>query len=291
MCLFFFISGFLFKQKGKLKTFIAKKTKNILIPFVIWDLLASLVAIALSEDIKSTIARFFVINGALCWNAPIWFLLILFITETIYAVFMKMNNTKIMTVLLLLSSLILWIILENYNFTLKLNLVPFALFFYTLGNITHQGIEGKTVPRTTILFIIFIAGVCSIVFGAILNIRISYTGATFGNVYYCVIAAVAGTIFYFLLFKNTIIGNNKILAMLGKNSLIIMASQYWFFRAYDLVSQKLWNLSVWHGRSTIKAIIVTFITIFFIMIIVSTFKKIFKDNDKILNAAKYIGIR
>lgn len=291
MCLFFFISGYLFRREESLSSFIAKKFTNILIPFLAWDLLASLVAIALGKGIKETVSKFFVINGRLCWNAPIWFLLILFIAESLYKVIAKYGKSKRTSYTALIISAVLWILVGAYPYSLKLNLVPLALFFYALGDIFHISYREHPATKTTIIVIALI-GMTSVLFGTILNIRISYTGGFFGNIYYCIIAAVAGTLFYVLIFQNwRKLGENKILCMLGQNSLIIMATQYWLFYPFDAISQKLFCVSVWHSRSTVKALAVTVITVFFIMISVSIFKKRFRNNKRVLILAKYIGIR
>lgn len=291
MFLFFFISGYLFKQRDSLKTFIKKRFKSIFIPFLVWDLLSSLVAIPLGEEINSIVSKFFIINGRLCWNAPIWFLFILFIVEILFAIIMKYSKFRKTSLIVLIVSIILWILIGSCSYLpLKLNLVPFALFFYTLGNMFN--ISKTKISSRNLNIVVSLLGIVSILFGCLLNIRISYTMGAFGNIYYCIIAAIAGTIFYFFIFKNFhLLGENKILIKLGKNSLIIMVTQYWFFKFFDILSQKLFNVSVWQMYGTLKAIIVSIITISFILVGVSIFKKIFKNNEKILLWGKYLGIQ
>lgn len=292
MCLFFFISGYLFKQGDTLNSFIGKKAKSILVPFIVWDLFSSFVALALGEGLERTIARFFVIDGDLCWNSPIWFLLILFISETIYAMIMKVNDSKKTSILILCVSCLLWILFGERAFTLKLNLVPLAVFFYALGHLFRRQFDEKEYSNSIIIIAAMLFGLMNIIFGVILNVRIAYTRGIFGNMYYCIIASISGTLFYWLIFKNwKVLESNKLLCVLGKNSLIIMATQYCFFGVYDIFSQKLFGMSVWHERSTMKAIVVTIVTITFIMILVSIIKSVFKNNRKVLNLAKYIGIR
>lgn len=289
MCLFFFISGFLFEQRDSFKLFVKKKYRSILIPFLVWDILASMVALAFGEGLKNTITRLFLINGSLCWNAPIWFLLILFITEILYAFIMKANDSQYMIIVILICSVILWIIYGSFSFTLKLNLLPLAMFFYAFGDIIHRVFDEKSFSKATTISMIVTFGILNFIFGIILNIRISYTGGSFGNIYFCIIASISGTMLYYLIFKNW--GNNNLLGSIGRNSLIIMATQYWFFMVYDFFSQKIFGVSVWHGRSTTKAFVVSIATITIIISFVSMFKYIFRNKKKILNLAKYIGIR
>lgn len=290
MCLFFFISGFLFKQQYPLKKYACKQIKSLLIPFLIWDLLSSAVSLVFDGDFKNVLTGFFVINGNLCWNAPIWFLLVLFIAEIIFAGIMSINNSNYMLIFILICSAVLWVIFGSYSFTFKLNLVPLALFFLALGNFVNRTFDKKILSKASILFITLAFGAFSIVFGTVLNIRISYTGGAFGNICYCIIASVSGTMLYYLIFKHWI-GGNKLLGILGRNSLIIMAAQYWFFRVYDVFSQKLFGTSAWYDRGTVKALVLTIVTIALILLFVSLYKYIFRNNEKMINAAKYIGIR
>ena len=132
----------------------------ILLPFLIWDFWASLVAIPLGIGIKETISKFFISNGELCWNAPIWFLLVLFIAESIYAIIAKYNRLKSTTLLVLIASVILRILIGASIYPLKLNLVPLVLFFYGLGDIFHtlsnKHLTSKTPTIVMVLMGIFI---------------------------------------------------------------------------------------------------------------------------------------
>lgn len=290
MCLFFFISGYLFTLRTPLLTYVKKKIKNILIPFIAWDLMASMVSIILGDNLKEVLLKLFVINGDLCWNAPIWFLLILFIAEILYALFMYFSNSKKTILIIIVVSIVLWILCGNYSFHFKLNILPLAICFYACGNLFRLSYKNSSLKLTIIL--LSFLGVISIIMGNYFNVRISYTDGNFGNIYFCIVAAFAGTLFYVLLFqKCKFFKTNKMLCAIGKNSLIIMSTQYCFFRVYDLISQKLFGISIWNYRSTIKALIVSIITIYFIMLSIVIFKKIFKNNNIILKLSYYIGIR
>lgn len=291
MFLFFFISGCLYKPTT-FWDFVVKKFKNILVPFIIWDFLSSFVALISGSTLQDTINKFFIIKGELCWNAPVWFLLILFITELIYAALNTIYRYKWLSMVVFLLSIVCWICFGSYILPLKLNLVPLALTFYSLGNILGKIFIEKESSNIAIFLGIIVLGFNSLFFGTIKNIRISYTAAIFGNIYYCILAGIAGTLFYTLVFRKCkFLGQNKLLCYLGKNSLIIMVTQYWFFRTYDKISMRLFQFSVWYRRGTIKALIISIITIAIIIVGVAIFKRIFKNNSKILQIAKYAGIR
>ena len=290
MALFFFISGFLFKNKEPFKQFMIKRVKILLIPFVFWDLLSSIISLAMGQNLKKAIAVFFVYNGELSWNAPIWFLLILFFAEIIYAVILKINDSKYISLLVMLCSAVLWVLFGSATITFKLNLVPVALFYLSFGDLIHRLFEKKALTKMTASITALIFAALSVLFGAVLNSRISYTGGDFGNTFYSMIAGIAGTMTYYLIFKY-LIGGNKLLEMLGKNSMIIMASQYFFFTFFDYFSTRFLKISIWHSRGTIKAFITSIVTMALITAIVSLIKYLFRNKPKVLNLLKYTGIR
>lgn len=297
MCLFFFISGYLFRCNSSLKEFIFKKTKSLLVPFIVWNILAAFMSLIIEKDVHATISNFFMINGASCINRPIWFLWILFIVEVLYSVIMKINSSKWTSFAVLVGSLLVWVILDRCDlrdFTFKLNLVPFALIFYSFGNLIKKTSIYSSVKKTRLIIVMIavISLVASVVFGAMLNIRIIYSSGKFGNIFYCVIAAISGTCFYFLLFENCeFLGKVRMLCKLGENSMIIMCSQFLFFYVYDLISKKLWGISVWHSVSTLKALVFSVLTMAAITMLVYIFKRVFKNNRRVLKMGTYFGVR
>ncbi len=277
MFLFFFLSGFLHSNsQGNFKKYIIKKTKALFVPFLLWNFLSCLVGLLLGRTVYESIRLFFLLDGIICWNSPIWFLLLLYIVSIIFFFIETfIPYGKYLSIPLLIP---LWMIVSGNNIFLKLNIVPVCLLFYILGNIFKQFYDkyNETIHnKHKILFfaaLLFLS--MNILFGVILNKRITFTGADFGNVFYCCIAAVSGVLFYLILFKNTrLLRTNKVLSYLGKNSLIIMATQYWFFTLYDIISKRLLDGSIWHYRNTLKALVISIITITLICSIVEFLKK------------------
>ncbi len=293
MFLFFFISGYLYRKSDSIKTFITKKLKNIFLPFAIWSILSSIGDIILGASIKETLLRMFIVNGELSWNAPIWFLLVLFITEILYAIINHFKSGIISEILTILIFGICWITIGELPLPLKLNLIPLAIVFYSLGNVIKKITETKkyTLTKIQIILSIIALGIISFVFGVLLNIRITYTGGNFGNISYCIIAALAGTGFYFMIFKNIkILGDFKLLAYMGRNSLIIMCTQYWFFRMFSIISYKFFQFDVWHWQNTLKAFLATVITISIICIGTELFKYLARKSSIIDKIGHLIGI-
>lgn len=213
---------------------------------------------------------FFLVDGEICWKAPIWFLLLLYMTQIVYFVAEKcIPYGKYVSIPVLL---LLWYFLSSPNIFLKLNILPICLLFYIFGNIfnlIHEKHRFLSPGKNKIILPVCAALLCiNLVFGVCLNDSVSFTSAYFGNTTFCLIAATAGVLFYFLLFQNVhILGENRILSYIGRNSLIIMASQYCFFTFYDIFSSKIADVSIWHYRNTLKAFLVCVVTIAFICLI------------------------
>ncbi len=286
MFLFFFLSGFLHNNSQRdFRKYMSKKVKSLFLPFLLWNLLSCLVGLLFNNTISESIRLFFLLDGNICWNAPIWFLLQLFMVEIAFFFVDKyIPNGKYISIPVLF---VLWIFISGNNAFLKLNILPVCLLFYIFGSIFKQFYDKYSVKfidkhRYTIsAALLFLCA--NIVFGLFLNKRITFTGADFGNVIYCSLAAISGVLFYLIVFQNIrFLKTNKVLSYLGKNSLIIMATQYWVFKLYDAASEQLFNMSVWHYRNTVKALVISVITILLICSIVELLKKI---------STRYLGLK
>lgn len=294
ICLFFFLSGYLFQNKCSqpFKSYFIKKFKTLMIPFLFWNFLSTIVDIYFfKNNCANSIKRFFMIDGSICWNAPIWFLLTLFLTEISYAYIYRLcPHNKI----IIFVSLIIWLIFGWKPTHLLLNLIPLAILFYGFGHkINSINIEKN--KKVEILMTLFLT--INILFGVILNIRVSYTHSSFGNIYYFIIAAIAGVVFYVLLFYK--IQNlwpkflESIIVVMGKSSLIIMATQYWLFKIINkiisLINKPSFMLSA--NQNMFNTILEAIITIYIIITCCSWLKSKFKNNAKCNNIIALIGIR
>ncbi len=266
MFLFFFLSGFVDKTENiSFKEYLLKRGKRILIPFISWNILSNLVSLLMGNSVNEVIETFFLLNGEICWNAPIWFLLTIFLTQVFY--FILKRILKISDLIIICASLTLWMIIPQKNVIFKLNLIPMSMLFYVIGILykkKSQNIAQWIFANKHLLLkyaIILIFAFINIYFGVLNNVRIVYTKAVFGNVIQTIIAGISGIFFYIMLFQNFVfLGKNRILNYLGKNSLVIMASQFYFFNLYDYVA----NFNIHLYRNTVKAFIMCIVTIVFI---------------------------
>ncbi|MBE6825005.1 MAG: hypothetical protein E7513_06635 [Ruminococcaceae bacterium] len=293
--LFFFISGYLYIRSAKpIKNFIKRKTITILVPFLVWTLMSTLVNVVMNYDLKLLMLKMVTYNGLLTWNSPLWFLLVLYIVEILFAVLDRLNDKTYFKYIILAVSVVLFFIFGEMMLTLKLNLVPLAMIFYSMGNIMRTSLEQKplnlkTWQKVTMVVLLFIV---SFVFSAVLNVRIKYTHAIFGNIAHFLIAATAAILFYYIIFKNVnTLSNSKMLINLGNNSLIIMCAQYWVFRICDITTKRLFDYIIWHRRDTIKAILFTAFTLAVICGLTALYKKISKNNKVLQKIGEVFGIR
>ena len=287
MCIFFFVSGYLFKENQNKKSYIIKKIKNLLIPFLIWNLICSVIELLITHNITLFFHKLFIINGDLCWNAPIWFLLILFITEIIFFFLQNIKiikNKYIYHALIFILSLLIFILIGPYKMSLKANLIPLGLLFFNLGYIyklINKSIINKN-NKITVFLLCTILLIINVIFCVILNDRVSYTGAYFGNILFFIISSISGVLGYFILFENfaSNLKNANFLTNIGFLSMPIMIFQYSLFHVYNFVSFKLFNIDIWHYRSTLKASILCMITILLIFLVRYFIKK-FVNNKKV----------
>ena len=289
MFLFFFISGYLYKQQP-IGRYLRKKITSILIPFIAWNVLSSLVELSITHDLLDVVDKFFVLHGEGCWNAPLWFLLTLFLCEVIYSLVNSVWCSKFVPYIVFCCGTILWFLYGSSIMPLKLNLLPLALFSFSFGDIFSKVSQAKEYNVKFIGATLCITALLSILFGVILNIRISYTAAKFGNLFYCYIAAISGCVFFSVLFDcYEQIAANKCLCFWGRNSMIIMIMQYWFFEVFELIGSKTFGISIWNYRGTLKALVVSIITISPILLCSELVKNVSNKNEKIKYISKLFG--
>lgn len=136
MFLFFFISGFLYNEKRSVIDTIRVKSRTLLVPFVLWDAVSSLFgSLIYRNSINDFVSEFFMLNGKICFNAPIWFLIVLFGVEILYACISKVVKNDF---LLMIVFLIAFYLIGSMKFLLKTNLIPLGMIAYTGGHILKR---------------------------------------------------------------------------------------------------------------------------------------------------------
>jgi len=287
MPLFFFLSGILKSRQKNFVPFLQKKAKSLLIPFVIWNLVSVLYRLIIHIPIKSVIIETFFLQGKMPHNTPIWFLLTLFMCEVTYHWFYlhRIPNWLIVTFAAAISPFVSE--LSQLPFTIYI--LPISILFYTLGvmfsNIILQDNKLINIKRCISPILL----VFSILFGVVLNDRISMANGYYHNFLYFYIASISGILFWTMLFKA--FSKIKLLAKIGKQSLFLMCFQYMFFSVIDIFSKKLFSYSVWYEVNTMKAIIATIGTLLIAYLIIWIADTLGKRFPIISRIALLFGIR
>lgn len=276
MALFFFLSGYLIKenvQRGFTET-VKKKSAGLLIPYVLFGLIS--IAIDASKDVLIdresfnvlyAVKSFFYINGSTGLNAPLWFLVSLFLVEVLNAAATKFNINKLFV---LLASAGIGFVFSQIGHPVHFGLhtVFIGLFFYTAARYCKEWnvIERAQGSISKYAFVLTALAAVNIVFGFILNPRISFYNNIFGNYLYFLIAALAGCLFTMVLFRG-IKREVRILNYYGRNTLLLLSTQYILFFGYGVVEHIIGTSFMTQDSYITSAIITAFTLLLYIPII------------------------
>jgi fucose 4-O-acetylase-like acetyltransferase len=267
MPLFFFVSGYLFKQNNRtLKEYVHRKISGLLVPYVFFALIS--IPFGIYLDIVNgagfsplrILIHFFFINGSVGWNAPIWFLIVLFIIEVVYFV---ISSYKINRTIFVIFSFALGYIfaLSQVRYPLGLHLISWGLVFYYLGNMAREKLIieklTQTIPKT-VMFLIPLAAI-NIFFGLIMNEKVSMYINQLGDYLYFYVAAIAGILFMCFLMKQ--IPSYRILNFFGKNTLLVLAIHYLALRLYQLFDESIFGYPYMDHNSYFISILLTVVTL------------------------------
>lgn len=266
MFLFFFISGFLYTEKRDEMdlAYIGRKAKRLLIPFFFWNTAAVIVGFLLTpnQTVMQAISQLFYLQGSVSWNSPVWFFVVLFLTEAVYRLLSHINGKLRGAVILICLVLCLVFSIYRWRMPFGLNLLPASIFFYWLGHCFKEFNIRETWDKCSVLVktgtLILCLG-CNILFGIVWNVRISIYHGAFGAPFYTIIAGITGILFYMGIAG--VCAGIKPLLYCGKNALPIMCIHYFIFNILDLVTNKLFGIEICQYRGTLKALVIALATI------------------------------
>lgn len=222
MPLFFFISGWLYKEKNFEQGFFAfalKKSRRLLVPYFVFLVLNFLYWILVERHFRSFD------------QGPLWFLPILLIVECIVAILVKYlgkNNGQFVVALFVLligflcigkagiefDGVIGWIV-RCYN----------GIFWYYVGfwlsRHCREQIEALSARKVFNGLFVLTCFILNILSGCN-NGRVDMYANRFNNIFLYVFAALSGI--FFCMGISALIRRNKALEYMGKNSLIIMCT-------------------------------------------------------------------
>lgn len=298
MFLFFAISGFLFKYSKLDAKYLAKKAKNLMIPFVIWGIAVSkLVDIvgdipsgnAFNFNIKDDIVKILTgrYSGMGCWF--LLALMLVFIYEFLIKKLLIRKNDKEINILspkfivahiaVLLAGYFLPISIGKY-FSIKLGLI--ACFFFYLGMVIRALCDSfEKYEKAKFADNVWV-GAGAVILATVLNIfngKVTFSAATFSNAPLTLLNSIIFVFGFVLLFKNfdKYMGNTKITAALcnfGKYSLEILCTHKVFILAFRVL-EKLFKMEAHSFSPVIAFIIIAIIEYILIKFIFDRVKFVF----------------
>ncbi|WP_080467988.1 acyltransferase family protein [Lactiplantibacillus plantarum] len=257
--LFFFLSGYLFKKRNIIDT-IRRKNRSLLMPYF----LTALISIPFGVVIYKMVGKpmidlfygFFYLNGSVGWNAPIWFLVVLFWVEFSFAIIVKLNLNDS-------SILFFTLIIGFYIYTNKifipfgLNIAIWNLPFYHIGYLIRKAKVLETINFNKLIselagvFFILFTGWISVLFNsAVPEAYHEQLGSYF--IYYPV--ALVGIVGVIGVFRYT--QPISFLTEISSNSLFILCSQYFIIFGIKLV-YRIVGLGDLSGAGYIESILLT----------------------------------
>lgn len=286
MPLFFFISGYLFlnSKKVNFNEFTIKKISGLIKPYLFFGVVSILVGVILRivsiADFRNNISNLLFLNGTVGWNSPIWFLVVLFLCEIIY--YLIYNNMKFKSV----NVGIILIGFLGYIIQLRKIILPFGLHIAPIGlTFFHIGLLFKKFDITSLLLrykviIIALSMILNILFGYVMNIRISVYHQNYGNYIYFYIAAIAGIILYSTIALT--IKENKIIELFGRNTLLILTTQYMLFREFMILEAKV-GIKLMYTQNLFVSFTLTFITLALYYLIIKLYNNYMSKYTKVFN--------
>ncbi|MDD4248349.1 MAG: acyltransferase family protein [Methanosarcina sp.] len=265
MPLFFFISGYLFnmkKYKDVPMKFLQNKAKTLLLPYLSFTAISYLFYITcdfllriyqpafqietmLGKGLFFNLNNIFFIQKELI-NTPLWFLVCLFTTETLfYFISKRFYKSKYNVFFYIVILSFVGYICSSYSsirLPWELDIAFTAIVFYATGFYFHKYYDELFFKKGIHIFLILF--IMNLLIG-FQNQRVNMLGLVYNNYILFYLSAFSGILVYFYLDQK--IGSFKILEYYGKNSLIILGMHYLIISIlkYSLIfSQKILLLSI-----------------------------------------------
>ncbi|MBN8253923.1 acyltransferase family protein [Priestia flexa] len=252
MPLFFFLSGFLFKE-SKYPTmiiFLKKKVQTLLIPYFAFSLLTYLFWAVILNNIGASSSKWYIpligifySNGTDQWmlhNTPLWFLTCLFVVELLYYSLTKLTLNKTTIVVFLLTSSIIGYLDSLYapiRLPWSIDVAFTALVFFGFGKLlSSKEFKMFNLPskyKAILIVLLLTINVISI------EQKIDMNYNTYGNYFNFYIASFSGI--FALLLISQLLPRIGFVSFLGINTLIILSLHKVLIPIIDKVFSVLMN--------------------------------------------------
>jgi acyltransferase len=249
MPLFFFISGYLFKnESNNIGSFFKKRVRSLLIPYFWFSIITYMLWVMVERNIKDSttptlkplIGIFYSnnINDFMVYNGVLWFLTCLFIVEMIYSIINnKIKNRK--HIMLIIVSFSILGYLDSLYFSIRLpwgiDVALTGVVFYGIGNLLQIYINNFFYSYHRKIGLL-ITSIIIILLTAIIernNTIVYMYDNTYGNYILFYLAGFMGIAASFAM--ALFISKSKILSFYGKNSIIVLAVHIKIFSVFNII--------------------------------------------------------
>lgn len=234
MPLYYFLSGVFFSRYDGFKTFLIKKTNNLIIPYLFFSLF-TLVAILVFYCWKDWgLTEAYMESGPL-HNGPIWFLVSLFEVGIIVYFVSAINSNGLQFVLVLILSVL------GYYLCQKKIILPFymntallGVFFYYAGLLFRRYRILDDESHVFVKFVSFLIIFLLVAFVAIPDRRLGLISYNVPFSYHWfIIAGVCGTLALFYFSK--MVRKVSIINYYGRYSIIVLGVHWYFVKSWKYV--------------------------------------------------------
>lgn len=267
MPLFFFLSGFLHKDKPA-RQFIIGKINTVYIPYAIFTVLSWLFYLLrkLSLDDYSGLAKHFykltsLITGTADngGNNPIWFLTCILVVSIAFLPISRIKNTKLRFGAVLCASLVGYLLSVTkisllFNIYFNIDIAFSGMVFYYLGYIVKQQsfLSYLDSGRRWLLAVVVVLAEIAHIGTAYLNTKVAsinwvnMAGNLLGNYFLFYLSAFLGIFVYVVIGYH--IRRIEAINFLGMNSLLILATHKPLLLIFNICAGKFLNTkSEWYG--------------------------------------------
>jgi fucose 4-O-acetylase-like acetyltransferase len=247
MPFFFFLSGFLNKDKEDFKEVAISKVKRLIVPYFFFGILSIIVMLTFKLPLKNPINKehlddilriFYLKGNPIPMNKVIWFLIVLFWMEMLNFLLSKKISATAQFISSIVASVIVYYCFLLFKFRLPfgLDIVPFALIFFMLGRLVKQKIDISQITKTSNLWLLTFP-IATIFLMLNFKFNLDLLQLTFKNPLLLVLTSFSGI--YLLLLISFLISQNGILEYLGTNSIVILGTHIIIINLMKLVTSKM----------------------------------------------------
>ena len=242
MPMFFILSGFVFKKgNSKFGSFITSKIKRLILPTLIFFVLGVIALLFFNESFLTIIKEFFFLEGICPYNSPCWYFITLF-QLLVISYFLNLDRRSFLFKGIVLGiAFILGFVVYEFKIFIPfgINRTIISLVFFVVGSMLGQANrENKKISKTYFKAIVIIALMAAwILFGVILNGKISFYRMDIDNYFFFIISGISGSIVFIELSKllQKIKWIKRFFIKTSDNSILIIGTHYFIIFIFECI--------------------------------------------------------